>query len=199
VIIGDPVAGDLELVEVSMISDASPEQGPLYQVTLKNNSRINAEHFRVSIVAVLGEIAEDSPSVTVNVDGIGAGETATLQIQMPLTVMQLGPQGAEAVAFDTMVVAIDSFDELMESNEVNNVATFNRADVKLIEVTTTVTADESPAAVQQAPADEAPVMETPAEGAPANPSSPNPPATEDIDIDNLELDNADEAKELFTR
>ena len=69
------------------------------------------------MVAVLGEIAEDSPSVTVNVDSLAAGQTATLQIQLPVTVMALGPQGEEATAFDTMVVAIDSFDELLDKKE----------------------------------------------------------------------------------
>lgn len=197
---GIPIPGDLELVQVGMLSDATPEQGPVYQVTVKNVGSIDAEQFRVSIVAVLGEIAEDSPSVTINVDRIAAGETVTLQIQMPVTVMALGPQGQEPAAFDTMVVAIDSFDELQESNELNNVATLKRTDVQLIQVET-VTTEVAPAAAQPtAPAAVAPAAEAPAAPDAAAPApEDDAPESEDIDIDNLELDDADEATELFTR
>lgn len=198
VVVGAPGAGDLELVDVGMLSDATGEQGPLYQVTVRNNGSIDAEQFRVSLVAVLGEISEDSPSVTINVEGIAAGETATLQIQLPTAVMALGAEGADPAPFDTMVVAIDSFDELVESNELNNVATLKRADVQLIQV-------EVASPAQEAPAEGAPVAEAPAAEAPAAPeegpmTDEEDAAPEDsISIDDLELGDAAEAAELFTR
>lgn len=194
--VGAPAMGDLELVEVGMVSDASPEQGPLYQVTVRNVGSTDAEHFRVSLVAVLGEIAEDSPSVTINVDRIAAGETATLQVQMPVGVMSLGAQGAAAAPFDTLVVAIDSFDELVESNELNNMATLKRAEVQLIQVGVTATTEAA-----------APVEQTPASGdAPTapqtTPTAPEGEAPKDnggLDLEDLGLDDADGAAELFTR
>lgn len=198
IVFGDPVPGDLELLEVGMLSDATPEQGPLYQVTIRNHSRFDAEHFRVSIVAVLGAIAVDSPSVTVNVDSIPAGETATLQIQLPVTVMALGPEGAEPAPFETIVVAIDSFDELMERNEVNNIATLKRAEVKLIEVGAAVATEEVSAA-PAAPQEGAPAPQAPApESAPA-PETEELDPTEEISIDDLTVGEADEAKKLFVR
>jgi|GEM_PF-2113536 len=207
---GQPAPGDLELVEVSMLSDATGELGPMYQVTIRNSGEVLAEQFRVSLVAVLGEITEDSPSVTLNVDRLAPGESATLQVQLPGAVLAMGPEGEAAVPFDTIVVAVDSFDELVEGNELNNVATLKRAEITLVQVEgvateTTVAAAPvegeatAPAAVESAPAEgeveagpEGAEELAPAEGqAPAPTEAPG--SMDEIDIDNLDLGENDTA------
>lgn len=191
-----PAIGDLELIEIGMLSDATEAAGPLYQVTIKNTGAHDAEHFRVSIVAVLGAIAEDSPSVTINVDRIGAGETATLQVQLPVAVMALTAEGAQPAAFDSMVVAIDSFDELVEDSELNNVSVLKRAEVHVVQVGVAAAAQPGAPAAQAPAAAEAPATQ---EVAPPPQDSASPKSTENIDLDSLDLSEAEGTRELFTR
>ena len=198
---GQPAPGDLELVDVAMIADAAGELGPLYQVTIRNSGEITAEQFRVSAVAVLGEITEDSPSVTVNVERLAPGEVATLQIQLPGAVLAMGPEGETAVPFDTLVVAVDSFDELVEGNELNNVATLKRADIALVQVEVVAETTVAAAPVQGQVAPPAAVESAPAEGEaaeelpPADSQGPAPTeapgSTGEIDIDSLDLGEND--------
>lgn len=197
-----PPVGDLELVSVGMISDGLADKGPLYRVSVKNNSTIAARHFRVSLIATLGEINRMSPVVTMNIEELGAGAVGHIDVQLPHGVMTLGPQGQPG-PFTTLVAAIDSFDELLEADELNNVATFTRGEIAVIE-----TAVEAPAA---APAAVAPA----AAGAPTAAAAPAPaaagpaPATEapaasdpmgaPQDSDELNLDTVDGASELLSR
>ena len=210
---GQPAPGDLELVDVAMITDATDELGPLYQVTIRNAGEVTAEQFRVSMVAVLGEITEDSPSVTLNVDRLAPGESATLQVQLPGAVLAMGPEGETAVPFDTLVVAVDSFDELVEGNELNNVATLKRAEITIVQVETvaTETTVAAPAegeatapALEAAPAEGAPeaapeaTEELPAAEGEAPAPTDNAGPMDEIDIDSLDLGEADSAA-LFVK
>jgi hypothetical protein len=130
--------GDLQLLDVQMISDGGPQQGPLYQVSFRNNSKVMASNFRISLVAVLGQIQQSSPIVTVDVPQVAAGQIGTVQVQTPALAMAMGPAG-NVVPFDTLVVALDSFHELIESNELNNIAVLKRADVTIFTAETAVT------------------------------------------------------------
>lgn len=200
--------GDLRLVSVQMVADATPETGPLYEVTLLNDSVRDAVDFRVSLVAVHGGILPNSPTVTMNVDEIAAGGTATLQVQMPQGCLAIAVAGQAAAPFDMLVVAIDSFDELMEGNELNNVAVLERSDIVIVGVTTetavTTEAVQSTTATPAPPAEDAPAAAAPVDNgqaAPGNGGAVAPDAEDDdddkLDFDNLGLDNADEAESTF--
>jgi hypothetical protein len=203
--------GDLELLGVGVLHDATPELGPIYQVTFRNNSRVAVSDFRLSLVAVLGQIDESSPIMTVDVPKVAPGATATIEVKMPVTVMALGPQG-QTVPFDTLVVALDSFDELIENNELNNMAILKRVDVKEIVVETAVAGGVvnggavSGGAVNGAPAAAPPATAAPPAGgqesipapAPGGGAAPqdgnaapapnaNPNGNANIDIDSLDL------------
>lgn len=205
--------GDLRLISVEMITDATAEMGPLYEVTLLNDSLRPAEDFRVSIVAVHGGILPNSPTVTMNVDAIAAGGTATLQVQMPQACLAIEVTGQAPAPFDMLVVAIDSFDELMEANELNNVAVLERSAI-VIETTTTteaaVTTEVAPAATATPapPAEDAPAVAAPVDGAGApatNPPGENdapdanatPAPTDKLDLDNLDIDDEADAETSF--
>jgi hypothetical protein len=191
--------GDLELTSVGMVADGLADKGPVYRITLRNNSTLAARHFRVSLIATLGEITQTSPVVTMNIEELAAGAVGTIDVQLPHGVMTLGPQGQPG-PFTTLIAAIDSFDELIETNELNNVATFTRGEIAVIETTV-----EAPAAAAAAPAAVAPgagapaaaPAEAPAQGAPA-PAAPSAPAPQD-GSDQLDLENVDGASELLSR
>jgi hypothetical protein len=148
--------GDLELLCVNLVCDGAPGQGPRFHISMRNNSRWAVHRFQVSVVGVLERITPHSPCRSLRVDCIGAGETKCIEIQLPARCMSMGPHGGQLLPFDTLVVAIDSFDELVECNELNNVAVLPRGQIE-------------PAAVESAGA-AAPAT------APAGPSTTNPGA-----------------------
>jgi hypothetical protein len=188
--------GDLEIAGIGMIADASPQQGPLYRVTIRNNSETPSRHFEISLIAIRGQINHTSPVVTAHINEIAAGGVHEIDVQLPIGVMSLGLAN-QAAPFESLVVAIDSFDQLIETNELNNVAILTRGEIALIETaaattTTTVTAPAAaPAPSVVAPVDAAPGTAAPAPGttdapapgdttvtAPAQPSvAPQAPAT----------------------
>ncbi len=126
--------GDLELLGVHCDGTVDPRNGPVFEVTLRNNSQVTLEHVTLSAVAVLGQIHGQSPTSVVSIGQIGAGETISFRIQLPASSMVMGPVGSPVQPFETLVVAIDSFDELIESNELNNVNILRRGEIPMIPV-----------------------------------------------------------------
>lgn len=184
-----PPVGDMELAAVGLVSEAAGDLGPTFHVTFRNNSPVTARHFHVSLVAVAGSLSTASPVATVEVPETAAGATAQVDIQLPAGAMAMGPQG-QAAPFDTLVAAVDSFDELAETDESNNVATLPRTEVVLVEA--------APAA---APADDASPSQTDAvkPGDPAPDETPPVPAPEDgTGLDKIDLDKVDGAANLLT-
>ena len=175
--------GDLELQAVHLVSDAEAGRGPIYQVGVLNNSRVAVEHFHISAVGVLGQIDVTSPCTTVTIRRLEAGQALTIQLQLPATVMAMATAGQQTVPFDKLIVAVDSFDELVESNELNNVAILVRGGIKALIVET-----PTPPAAESVP-DES---ETP----PTLPSDNSTPAPlEKIDLDTLDWGDKDETQE----
>lgn len=201
--------GDLELVNVGMVSDAMAEQGPIYRVTMFNNSPMPSRDFHVSIIALLGEFNDGSVVVTVPVKYVAPNASATIDVQLPINVMAMG---TPAAPFDTLIAAVDSFDELAETSELNNVAVITRTEV----VSITVKVEETAVATVSGVAVVAPAVApaiVPAVVAPApNPADALPPAAQPADglptITNdlpatpaqssaINLDNVDGAKQLL--
>ena len=202
-----PAFGDLELMDVDMVSDMHDATGPVYRVALKNNSHLPVFGVRVSLIAVLGKIDQSSPVITTVVKEIAAGGIATIDVPMPVAVMQLGPETAR-VPFETLVASIDSFNELPETNEFNNVVTVVRTAIDVIETaqsTTTTTTVAGAAAVAAPAAGVAPAAAAPAaiEAAPMGEAAPAPMGEaapmaaagnpQDNALENLNLDNVENA------
>lgn len=204
-----PPFGDLEIAGVHLAADAIDAKGPLYRVSIRNNSPLVARHFRVSLVAVLGALDRHSPVATVEMEAIPAQGVAHIDVQMPVGVMNLGPKGKTA-PFDTLVVAIDSFDELAETNELNNVATLTREAIAIVEGVETAAvapAAVAPAAVA-APAPGVPATAPPAAAPPAAAPAPAiapeqqaPPAAPEgnVNLDQFDLERAEGTSQLFSR
>lgn len=139
--------GDLELVNVQLVADGTPDSGPVIQVSVRNSSTFPVGNFQLSLVGVLGQIHAHCPTVRGTVTQIPAGAIAAFELQLPVSAMAMGFQGQPAAPFDTVVVAIDSFDELLEANELNNVRIIRRAELlppAPATVTQTVTSTVTP-------------------------------------------------------
>ena len=150
--------GDLELLNVGLVSDATPQQGPIYRLTMLNNSPMPAIGFRVSLIAALGEIGDTSIIATIPVKFIAANTTSTVDVQLPIQAMAIGNPAAP---FDMLIAVVDSFDELAETTELNNVIVVTRSEIVSVSVKV-----EAPAAIA-APA-------PPSGPAPAAAAAPNP-------------------------
>lgn len=164
--------GDPELVDVHPVTDGGWGIGPVIQVTVRNTSAISVGSFQISIVGILGQIHGHCPTARGTVTQIPAGSIASFQLQLPASAMVMGFQGQPTAPFDTVVVAIDSFDELMEANELNNVRIIRRGELPLLTpapvaevVTTTVTPNAPVTGTPTTPADTA----TPSPTEPASP------------------------------
>ena len=183
--------GDLELLCVNLVCDGDACKGPVFQIGMRNNSCVPIGNFKVSVVGVLCQIHVHSPTATVCIPRMEPGEEMQIQVQLPVTCMCMGPIGQQC-AFDTLIVALDSFDDLLECNELNNVQILKRADIELlvVETTTTETVEVTP---------ETPAAPAPAETAPVTPA-PQPKAPSPLD--NLDLDDlglGESQSELFGR
>lgn len=149
-----------------------------------NSSAIVVGNFQVSIVGVLGQIHAHCPTVRGTVTQIPAGAMAQFQLQLPASAMALGFQGQPTAPFDTLVVAIDSFDELMEANELNNVRIMRRGELlPLTPPPVAVTEVVAPAVVPVAP--EATAPSDTAIPSPSEPASP----LDGIDFEDLQLES----------
>lgn len=126
------VPGDLELLNVALLSDGSPTQGPVVEVIVRNNSQIAVEGFQISVVGVVGQMHAQCPTARGLVSQIAAGSVGQFQMQLPVIEISNGSQAQQPAPFETLVVAIDSFDELLEANELNNVRIIRRAELLAI-------------------------------------------------------------------
>lgn len=174
--------GDLELIDVRLVSDGGPGAGPTIQVTVRNTSAFAVGNFQISIVGVLGQIHVQCPTVRGTVSQIPAGSTSSFNLQLPASAMAMGFQGQPSAPFDTIVVAVDSFDELVEANELNNVQILRRNELQpltvVTEVTTSVAAPATPATI--APS-------VPTDTAVPSPSEPKSPL-DGINVEELQLE-----------
>jgi len=150
--------GDLEVVQVNQIPQEGVACGPKLAVIVMNRSLREVCNFHVSAVAVFGHICPTSPNATVEVAAINPGEAIEVCMQLPMESLSMGNQTGQALGFQRLVVVIDSFDELLETNEANNVKAFESGEIPVVSpvivemavpVTTTTTVETT---IAQAPA-----------------------------------------------
>ncbi|MCP4509264.1 MAG: hypothetical protein GY826_23065 [Fuerstiella sp.] len=115
-----------------------------------------------------------------------AGCEIQVQVQLPVTCMLMGVPGQQ-VPFDTLIVAADSFDELLECDELNNVQVLTRADIPL----QVVAAAAPPVAAESVPAQ--PTESEPEVVVPQAPQEKAPSPLDNIDLDDLVPDEAEKS------
>jgi hypothetical protein len=205
-----PQIADLEPVSIRAVQEGTPVAGPIYAVTVRNCGDLPAGRFRVSVVAALGSVEPLSPTAVVVVPQLAAGESARVDVQLPLSSMAMS--GAATVQpFDTVIVAIDGFDEMPERNELNNLLALQRSAIapliavvtEEIESTETAIAGEAPLAAPGSPApsdspDAIPPSMKPTEAGPGEIETPAPPAIDDGALGELDAPaETDEMRQLF--
>ena len=130
--IPDTELGDLEIMQVNQIEHADNACGPRIAVVVHNQSCRKVCDFRVSAVALLGRICSSSPCATVKVAEILPGAALEVQIQLPIEALAMGNRNGQIIGFQRLVVAIDSYDELLETNEANNIKAWNQAEIPVV-------------------------------------------------------------------
>ena len=181
---GTFVSGDLQLEAVTLIGDGTPLTGPVFDIALCNQSAVAIGSFRISIVGILGRIHVHSPTTTIRVSGLNVGQKLNVQMQLPGTCMAMGPAGTQPAPFDTLIVAIDSFDEWVEQDELNNVRIVSRSEIGVLVTESTI--------VETTESDGSPV-EVPSQ----EPIDESPTPDDSIDLDDLDFGEADESSIRF--
>ena len=132
--------GDLEICNVAQICHEDPACGPRIAVTVKNLGCRKVCNFHISVVALFGPICPTSPNNTVCVENLGPGEAVEVIVQLPIEALAMGNRNGQVIGFQRVVVAIDSYDEFVETNEANNLKAF---DVAALPVVTPTVATET--------------------------------------------------------
>ncbi|TWU26419.1 hypothetical protein Pla52o_02720 [Novipirellula galeiformis] len=141
--------GDLQIVEVHQHEPLDSACGPTFAIVIQNQSTRRVCGFHVSAVAVFGHICPTSPNVTVKTDKIEAGESLEVLVTLPIEALAMGNRNGQVIGFQRLVVAIDSFDELMESDEANNLKAFDAASIPVVSVSVSTTVEsESVSTIQ---------------------------------------------------
>jgi hypothetical protein len=192
-----PVLSDLQLVSVGMVNPGDAEHAPIFGITICNHGNVELYRFNVSAVAVLGEIHQFSPTATIKIDRILPGETITVEVQMPFAALAMDNLGHRN-PFDTLIVAIDAYDQIMECNELNNILILKRTAIVVVEARTETTVEETTTTETiSTPAIGNNVQAAPAPAAPA-PDQRKPSPLDSIDLDKLDLSGESEATGLLS-
>ena len=174
--------GDLQIVSIAKHAEITAGCGPSFDLIVKNCSTRDVCDVRVTMVALLGRILPTSPSVTLKIASLPAGQAMQFTITMPIESLAMGNLNGQAIPFNRVLLVLDSFDQFMESNEANNLRLFDAATIPVAtvavvgETATTVAAetDESVAGV----AVESNVQATTTVPTAAEPASPSDNTTE---------------------
>ena len=171
----DTEFGDLEVVQVNQIPHDGVVCGPKLAVIVMNRSLRKVCNFHISAVAVFGHICPTSPNATVEVAAINPGDALEVCVQLPIESLSMGNQNGQAIGFQRLVVVIDSFDELLETNEANNVKAFDSGEIPVV----------SPVIVETA----VPVTTTTTVEITGAPALAAPQVSSDVAVDSMDLEN----------
>lgn len=127
-------ADDLQLLAVRFVDPGHPDEklGPRYRVWFRSNGASPVDRaFNVFITAGLESTLEAGLSgAGVRVMGIGAGETQSVDIRLPIEVTALARDAqGQAMPFERLHVLLDADREIDEMSESNNGASLARTEV----------------------------------------------------------------------
>jgi hypothetical protein len=122
---------DLQLLAVRFVDPGHPEEklGPRYRIWVRNNSDEPVSRpFNVVVLASPdGKLRGDLPQAGVRVTAIEAGDTQSLDVRLPMEVLDMGrDQWGDPVPFGTLHVIVDADREISEVFEGNNGADLAR-------------------------------------------------------------------------
>lgn len=192
--------GDLQIVSVTQLPCDNSACGPKFAVTVMNESCRKVCNFHLTLVAIFGRITPLSPNTTIEVGAIEPHTALEVVVELPIESLAMGNRNGQVLGFQRLIVAVDSYDELVETNEANNLQAL---DAGAIVVASTVVQETIVPAVGQAttvlPTD-APATIAPANSAPVGPANTAPIAPEPTQVpDSLDIgDNGPSTEALRT-
>ena len=168
--------GDLRIAQVTQLPAGAPDVGPQIAIVVHNASDRTVRNFHLTAVGFLGQIHPHSPSTTVRVEQLNPGQQAEFVVQLPIEVTALGNRDGQILGFQRLLVAIDSFDQLLETNEANNLRAFRVSDLPIVTSSPTSPSEQSvPSAPEVTPDTSGSLPDAvpaPAPNARVRPSSP---------------------------
>ena len=117
-------AGDLEVLYANLAPPSEISIGPRLAIAVVNRSPMEARDFHVSVAAIVGQIHPHSPISTVRIDRIGPGESLEVSVPIPVDTLLVGRSQGTSPGFERLIVAVDCFNRIIESDEANNVRLF---------------------------------------------------------------------------
>lgn len=131
-------APDLKLESVALVDQGSVTagSGPTYRVLIRNVSTADvADPFTVTLVAAKEDRSFDgeTPRTDESVISLAAGQEKTLDVRLPVEALtcETDPSGKD-VPFATLLVLVDGYAKLTESNRDNNAAAIARNEIEAI-------------------------------------------------------------------
>lgn len=129
---------DLELKNVVQIDagNLAAELGPVYRVVIENASNVDIDRpFIVTLIAAQADNGFDAetPRSDEPVARLAAGETIELDVRLPASALTAHRDaGGLAVPFANLLVVVDSYANLPETNRDNNAAALARVDIEAL-------------------------------------------------------------------
>ena len=121
--------GDLELISIARHAETAAGCGPAFDLVIKNCSTRDVCGSRLTLVGLFGRICPTSPNVTLKIDLLPAGQAVQVCVTLPIESLAMGNLNGHVIAFNRVLVVIDSFDQFMECNEANNLRVFDAASI----------------------------------------------------------------------
>ncbi|MGE3317403.1 MAG: CARDB domain-containing protein [Planctomycetaceae bacterium] len=127
---------DIEPAELKLVDagDIAAGRGPRYRLTARNLGKNEAPKFHVTLLVDGRELTENAFVITVESVGIAPGQSRSIDLQLPVEVLKMGT-GADGkpASFETIVVILDSDEQVQETNEENNIVATRRDALKVTE------------------------------------------------------------------
>ncbi|KAA5545327.1 hypothetical protein FYK55_06635 [Roseiconus nitratireducens] len=142
--------GDLQLVSVHRQEGVASGCGPNFDVVIKNCSTREVCGARITLVGLFGRICPTSPNVTAKIDSLPAGAAVQINLTLPIEALAMGNLNGQPIGFNRLLVAVDSFDQFLESNEANNLRVFDLSAIPVAAVTEVSTVTETQTAIETA-------------------------------------------------
>lgn len=127
---------DVQFTSIRQLDAGDPAKNlaPAYRVWFTNNTDADINQpFDISILASNTQtLTQNLPYSAVRVNGIAALETTYVDIRLPIEAMTMNTSGGQAGPYAYLHTIIDSQNELVETNKVNNYAVFARQDIPML-------------------------------------------------------------------
>lgn len=121
---------DLELVGVQLLDAGDDATGPAFRIAVRNNGDQDSAAFDVAAVATNGENPDQkTPFAVQRIENVPPGQTATVEVRLPVKANQMNLVDGQAQPFTTLFVGADPKGEVRETTKDNNIVRVPRIEI----------------------------------------------------------------------